>query len=59
VVHVDAGNEGTSQSVVELDQSGVRVSAETSRRLSCDAAVGMGASIADYARSTQMRRLHD
>jgi hypothetical protein len=39
VVHVDAANEGTAQSVVELDEGGVRVSAETSRRLSCDASV--------------------
>jgi len=58
VVHVDAGNEGTSQSVVELDQSGVRVSAETSRRLSCDAAVvlmreGPDGSVLDVGRKTR------
>jgi hypothetical protein len=36
-----------------------RIAAGIHFRFSCDAAVGMGASIADYARSTQMRRLHD
>jgi uncharacterized protein DUF222 len=40
VVHVDAGDaEDSRQAVVELDEGAVRVSAETSRRLACDAAV--------------------
>jgi hypothetical protein len=58
VVHVDAADEGTAQSVVELDQGGVRVSAETSRRLSCDASVvvmrdGPDGSVLDVGRKTR------
>lgn len=58
VVHVDAANEGTAQSVVELDEGGVRVSAETSRRLSCDASVvvmreGSDGSVLDVGRKTR------
>jgi membrane-associated phospholipid phosphatase len=36
-----------------------RIAAGIHFRFSCEAAVRMGASIADYARSTQMRRLHE
>jgi hypothetical protein len=36
-----------------------RIAAGIHFRFSCDAAAQIGASIADYARSTQMRRLHD
>src|SRR5262249_28465295 len=36
-----------------------RIAAGIHFRFSCDAAVRMGASISDFARSTQMRRLHE
>jgi hypothetical protein len=41
VLHVEAGTEAEApaQAVLELDEGGVRVSAETSRRLSCDGSV--------------------
>jgi hypothetical protein len=41
VLHVDAdaASDAPAQAVLELDEGGVRVSAETSRRLSCDASV--------------------
>jgi len=60
VLHVEAGTgaEASPQAVLEMDEGGVRVSAETSRRLSCDASVvvmreGPDGSVLDVGRRTR------
>ena len=60
VLHVEAGAEAGAapHAVLELEESGVRVSAETSRRLSCDASVvvmreGPDGSVLDVGRRTR------
>jgi len=60
VLHVEAGADTAEpiQTVVEVDQGPVRVSAETLRRLSCDAAVvtmreGADGSLLDVGRKTR------
>ena len=59
VVHVDAGDaEDSKQAVVELDEGPIRVSAETSRRLACDASVvvmreGPDGTVLDVGRRTR------
>jgi hypothetical protein len=61
VLHVEPGAEGddATQAVLELDEGGVRVSAETSRRLSCDASVvvmheAADGSVLDVGRKTRI-----
>jgi hypothetical protein len=60
VLHVEAGTgaEASPQAVLEMDEGGIRVSAETSRRLSCDASVvvmreGPDGSVLDVGRRTR------
>ena len=60
VLHVEAGAEADAapQAVLELEESGIGVSAETSRRLSCDASVvvmreGPDGSVLDVGRRTR------
>jgi len=60
VLHVEAGSgpEAEAHAVLELDGGGVRVSAETSRRLSCDASVvvmreAANGSVLDVGRRTR------
>ena len=60
VLHVEAGTgaDASPQAVLEMDDGGVRVSAETSRRLSCDASVvvmreGADGSVLDVGRRTR------
>jgi len=59
VVHVDGGSIGApAPAAIELDEGAVRVSAETSRRLACDAALvvireGPDGSVMDVGRRTR------
>lgn len=54
VLHVDAGNPGAG-GVIELDHTAQRVSAETSRRLACDASV-VTVTSDDQSEPSQTRR---